>query len=120
MLSVVRRRAAIRYAAVLAVWPGFAPLAAAAAQAQPDGDTVLREVSLADLDLASAAGVATLHHRIDVAALNACQEATGSAVLGSPGLTDCSARSSKEAWGKAQIRIAATRNNAALASAGRP
>ncbi len=113
-------RPAARRAAPMAVWLCLAGLPAAAADVQAEANTVLRKVSSNDLDLASAAGAAMLHHRIDVAAMKVCEEATGGHDLGSPGLADCYARSSVDAWHQAEFRIAAARNGTAVASANRP
>jgi UrcA family protein len=116
MSKTFYRRPALRCGVLAAVWFGSAVLPALAA----DASVVLQSVTASDLDLASANGVAMLHHRIDVAAVTACRDATDGQGVGDAAFSECYARSSLDAWQQAQVRIAAARDGAAVASAARP
>ena len=74
--------------------------------AQPPENLVVRHVTYADLNLASAAGGKTLNRRVDVAVGDLCNEATG----GNDGSNDFKfsmMRCSGEAWESARPQIAA-------------
>lgn len=108
------RRALAR--AIFAATVAGTTLPAAAAPAQASPDEVVRRVSTAGLDLTQAADRAILRHRIDVAALNVCKEVTGDNSLEEPGFRDCFVRVASSAWTQMDVRVAAAKSRAMVAS----
>ena len=95
------------------------PGLALAAAPQPEGASVSFEVPTADLDLASARGEATLLHRVDVAALKACEAANSGDGMQSPGVAECFRGTVAAGWLQAKVKVAAARDGAHFASANR-
>lgn len=102
-------------AAVAITAGGFILLVAPASARPPvvvtgDADLVVRHVSYADLNLASATGEKILNRRVGGAVISVCNEATGGPGAGF-GLGSMMARCKAAAWGGArpQIRLAVQR-----------